>query len=586
VAKAIPLIPGLSFGDPLALTLLIVVPGFSLLIRFKKLQHRLADDAYGGSPSLRLGWQASQERFRDWSVVLAAMLIVIAIARPQWGSVEQSTAQHGVDIAIALDVSSSMTADDLAPSRSAIAAAGINDFLTHLRSDRVGLVIFAGQAFQRSPLTLDLSAIRQLVNQAQRDSELIAIGTDLGTAIDESLKLLNVPDAADKQLIIVVSDGEDLAEKSLSAAKRATEVNIPIYTIAVGTADGAMIPGAVMGTSVSRADRDALRAIAVATGGEFRELETIAGLAIDVQRMRQSIIGKDTGKQPIEQFQWFVIAALVLLVIPMFHKGSSGLSRLARQGLTTGTILSALIIGACSDSQLYEYVETGNQAYADKRYNEALTAYRLALLEAPDNSAVMYNLGNTLHQLRRYEEASVTSTEALRLAKTEELSESIRYALGNHAVMRGALEEARRQYVDVLRRSPDDINTKANLELVLSQTAAQYPSSQQSRSIDESDSAEVGESNLDSQRQSSTENTAKHHTDEWGSKASPIPAEKTLDRIEAREALLLAIAEMELRPSNEPSAETVSQLLALIRELNKVEPLSGIPRDSKRASDR
>ena len=111
MAKAIPLIPGLSFGDPLALTLLIVVPGFSLLIRFKKLQHRLADDAYGGSPSLRLGWQASQERFRDWSVVLAAMLIVIAIARPQWGSVEQSTAQHGVDIAIALDVSSSMTVD-------------------------------------------------------------------------------------------------------------------------------------------------------------------------------------------------------------------------------------------------------------------------------------------------------------------------------------------------------------------------------------------------------------------------------------------------------------------------------------------
>ena len=270
----------------------------------------------------------------------------------------------------------------------------------------------------------------------------------------------------------------------------------------------------------------------------------------------------------------------------MFHKGSSGLSRLARQGLTTSTILSALILGACSDSHLYGYVETGNRAYADERYDEALTAYRLALLEAPDDSAVMYNLGNTLHQLRRYEEATVTSTEALGLVKTEELSESIRYALGNHAVMRGALEEARRQYIDVLRNNPNDIDTKANLELVLSQIAVQFPSSQQSLSIDKGGSTEVKESNLDSQGESSTANATKNNTDEWGNAASPIPVEEILDRIEARKALSLALAEIEQHPSNKPSAETISQLLTLIRELNEVEPLSGIPRDSKRVTDR
>lgn len=580
------MIPGLSFNDPAALTLLIVAPVFWLLIRFKTRQRFIADAAYGGSPTLRFGWLANRQRFHDLSVVLAVILIVIAIARPQWGSVEQSTTQQGVDIAIALDVSRSMTADDLSPSRAAIAAARITDFLAHLRSDRVGLVIFAGQAFQRSPLTLDISVVGQLVKQAQRDSELVAIGTNLGTAIDEALELLNVPDAADSQLIIVVSDGEDLGKHSLTAAERARKNAIPIYTVAVGTDDGTMIPGADSSAPASRADREALRAIAAAADGEFRELDTIAGIAIDVQRMRQSIVGKDSAGQPIEQFQWFAITAFILLVIPMFSRGSTGPYRLARQGLATSTILSALILGACSDSQPYEYIKNGNQAYAAKNYDEALAAYRLALLEIPDDPVVIYNLGNTLHQLRRYEEATVISTEALGSAETGELAGSLRYALGNHAVMRGALEEARRRYVDVLRRSPNDRDAKANLELVLTQIAAKVPSPKQSLPVDESSSIELTKPNLDSETDSSTENQTDSSTDEWGNKASSMPADEMLDRREAREALALALAEIQLHQNNEPSNESIAQLLALIRQLNEVEPLSGISSDSGRVTDR
>ena len=466
------MITGLSFGEPLSLVLLAALVPLWLLWRLEQRRRAAADAAYGGSSALRLGRRALRRRIGVWFVALAVVLIVIAVARPQWGSQEAPVEQRGVDVAIVLDVSRSMTAADLPPSRAVAAATGIGDFLTHLRSDRVGLVIFSGGAFQRSPLTLDLEAVGQLVDQAQRDAELVGRGTDVGGAINEALALLDVPGAAESQLIILVSDGEDLGEQALAAAGVAAAAGVPIYTVAAGTDDGAPIPGDEAGLAVSRADRQALRAIASATGGEFRELSTIAGLAIDVQRLRQSEFSDDTGRQPIERFQWFLAPALILLVLPVLIGEAGGPRRLtprrlARRRLGAAAILGTLVLGACGGSTLYQHVTDGNEAYDVARYDDALADYRDALLAAPAEPAVGYNVGNTLHQLRRYEEAAVASLDALEGLEDRELSGSLRYALGNHAVMRGALEEARDYYVDVLRLSPDDEDAKANLELVL-----------------------------------------------------------------------------------------------------------------------
>lgn len=458
---------GFSFAEPRSLVLVAALVPLWLLWRLETRRRARADLAYGGASTLRLGRRLWRQRIRASFVALAIVLIVIAVARPQWGAEEAPVEQRGVDLAIALDVSRSMTTSDVAPSRAVAAAAGIGDFLTHLRSDRAGLVIFSGRAFQRSPLTLDLDALTQLVDQAQRDAELVGRGTDLGGAIDEALALLDVPDAAESQLIIVVSDGEDLGAQALAAAERAADAGVPIFTVAAGTDDGASIPGDAEGLAVSRADRTALRAIASATGGEFRELDTIAGLAIEVQRLRQSEFAEDVGRQPIERFQWFLAPALILLVLPILIGEAGGARRLTRRQLGATAILGTLIVGACGGSSLYQHVEDGNRSYADDRYDDALVDYREALLVVPGERAVGYNVGNTLHQLQRYEEATVASAEALDGLEDPQLGGSLRYALGNHAVMRGALEDARQYYVDVLRLSPDDEDAKANLELVL-----------------------------------------------------------------------------------------------------------------------
>jgi Ca-activated chloride channel family protein len=460
---------GLSFGEPLSLMLLVVLVPLWWLWRLETRRRAAADAAYGGAPSLRLGQRARRRGLRVWLLAAALVLLVVAVARPQWGIEEAPVERRGVDIAIALDVSRSMTASDVAPSRAAAAAAGIGDLFTHLRSDRVGLVIFSGTAFERSPLTLDLDALGQLVEQAQRDSELVDRGTDLGAAIDEALMLLDVEDAADSQVMIVVSDGEDLSEAALAAAGRAASAGVPIYTVAVGTDVGASIPGDRAGIDASRADRETLRAVAGATGGEFRELNAIAGLAIEVQRLRQSEFDDDQAQQPIERFQWFVAPALVLLVLPLLIGEAARRRPMTRQQLGSAAILGSLVLGACGGSQLYRNIEDGNRAYDEARYDDALGEYRDAALAAPGDPAVGYNVGNTLHRLRRYEEATVASSDALALATEEGLVASLRYALGNHAVMRGALEEARERYIEVLRLSPDDEDAKANLELVLAQ---------------------------------------------------------------------------------------------------------------------
>jgi Ca-activated chloride channel family protein len=461
------MIGNLSFAEPLSLLLLLALIPFAWLWWLDRRRRMDADAAYGGGPQVRPGHSAWRRRLRVATLALAVILIVVASSRPRWGSTDLPVERRGIDIAIALDVSRSMTAADVLPSRAAAAAAGLRALLTHVRSDRAGLVIFAGEPFERSPLTLDMNALAQLIAQSQREAPLVDRGTDLGAAIDASLTLLATEDSAETQLIVVVSDGEDLGDGALAAAERAAGAGIPVFTVAIGTESGAPIPGNDSDVMPSRADRIMLEAIAALTGGEFRELDAMAGLAIEFQRLRQSVFDQETELQPIERFQWFIAPAIALLALQLVVAEAGRLNPLA--GLRLGRLgfTSLVLIAGCGGSQLYQQIDAGNEAYEDQRYEDAISEYREARLVAPADPAVGYNLGNTLHRLRRFEEAAVISTEALKATEDPLLAQSLRYALGGHAVERGLLLEARAHYIDVIWLDPQDEDAKANLELVL-----------------------------------------------------------------------------------------------------------------------
>lgn len=214
-------------------------------------------------------------------------LLALALARPQCGTRSELTRRLGVDVAVVLDVSSSMLAQDVAPDRLARAKLELGDLLAQLGGDRVGLVVFAADAFVQCPLTSDAAAARLFLRSAGPAS-VPRQGSDLGEGLRAARRLLASSEKAGRaKVVLLVSDGEDLEGGGLAAAKALGDEGVRIHALAVGTAAGDVIPladekGGTRGLKkdkagqpvVTRLDLAALRAIAGAGGGEVFELDS------------------------------------------------------------------------------------------------------------------------------------------------------------------------------------------------------------------------------------------------------------------------------------------------------------------------
>ena len=465
----------ISFATPVALLGLLALAPAAAAAAHLAARRRAADATLGGDDLLRRGRSRSRRRLRTALLLAAVALIALALARPRWGAAEQPLTRRGIDVAIALDVSRSMTATDVAPDRASAAARGLRDMLDHLRGDRVGLVTFAGDAFVRSPLTLDLDVIRQLVDQAQGESELVRPGTNLSRALQASMDLLSIEDRASTQVIVLVSDGEDLRRANTSAAlQRARNAGIRVHVIAVGTDLGIDIPAdSAGGMQNSRLNRELLARIAAETGGDLRDADAIAGLAVQFARLRQSEFVAVDRAAPVERFQWFLAAALLLLLAHSAVAEGGRPAPLRRGPISLvpaslpAALFSGLLLVGCGGSAAYRHVSAGNDAYDAERFDQALDDYRRAGELAPDDAAITYDIGNALHRLRRFEEATSASTAAVSQTNDAALLQRATYAVGSHAFRRDALEEAREAFISVLLRDPDDDDARHNLELVL-----------------------------------------------------------------------------------------------------------------------
>ncbi len=457
-----------TFGEPLALAALLALPVAALALRYARSARLRVRSMLGGPPGLRGG--ASEGRRLAVGVLLvgALALAVLAAARPQWGEGDRALEQRGIDLVVALDVSRSMEAPDVSPSRAVAAAAGLEAMLEHLTGNRVGLVVFAGSAFERAPLTVDLPVLSSMVARAQNEAPLVRPGTDLAGAIEASLNVLDVADPARTQAVLLVSDGEDLEAELGAAVALANERGVRVYTVFAATTEPTLLPS-LDGGDITTAQPDTLMAIAEGTGGEFREVGQVAGLAVEFRRLQQTQFASDTEPALIDRFPWFVGGALALvgLALLLGEGGRAPRPRL-RQGVI-GAMLAAALLGGCGTTA-WRQVEEGNRAYEEQRYEDALDAYATAEESAPDDPAVDYNIANALHQLRRLEEASASASEALAAAleaDDPEVAGLAHFTLGNTSFRREQWEAARDSYMAALRVDPEDREAKANLELVL-----------------------------------------------------------------------------------------------------------------------
>ncbi len=257
---------------------------------------------------------------------------LFALAQPKWGQKEFEIVSRGSDVIIALDVSRSMLAEDIKPNRLAKAKQEILSLIDHMRGNRIGLIIFAGDAFVQCPLTLDYAAAKLLLREVEVGSVPVP-GTAIGSAIDKAIASYPQGDR-ESRVLILITDGEDTVSDPLKAVERAEEENVLIYTIGIGDSAGVPIPirnedgnveeyvtdGSGKAHS-SKLDEETLRTIALTTGGAYHGVRSAFKLIEIYEHMEQRRQARYLESRFISQFeeryQFFLFPALVLLLIEM-----------------------------------------------------------------------------------------------------------------------------------------------------------------------------------------------------------------------------------------------------------------------------
>lgn len=481
----------MALGSPAMLALLALIPaagiGWWWLWRARRL-HRLAVGAQVAG--VRRGVTVSRTL-----LLLSLGLIVLAASRPMWDAGQQTLGLSDFSLVVALDVSQSMSAEDVGAgvgvpvSRFTAAKSEIQRLIDGRRGDRVGLVIFAGNAFLRFPLTRDHEAALQVLDALEPGEALVVPGSNIATGIELAATTIiraSEDDGAGRLngAIAVVSDGEVHVGDAEAAASAARAQGLQVFAVGVGSERGSTIPIDARGEPkidpatnapiVTRLDARHLQEVAAAGGGRYLELDqpgTMAGMNADLAALDlvREVVVEETALA--EQFQWFAgPAAFVLLAslaARVFGWSLGGRFGLATLGALAGTTLLASGCGGPSIAQLNR---DGVNHYEESRYAEALESWREAqeyarFTDAGIDPRLHLNAGRALHQLGEFERAETETLNALR-SEDAAVRAMAWFHTGNHRWASEDLLGARLAFIEALRESPGLLDAKINLEIV------------------------------------------------------------------------------------------------------------------------
>lgn len=318
------------FGSPENLYLLLLLPALLLIVLIAR--HRSKKRLYAMAESHLLqsiipDYSSMKQWLGTISLLLGLGFLIIALARPQFGTKLEEVKAVGSDIIVAVDVSNSMLAEDLQPNRLMRARNSIEKLISELKGDRLGLVVFAGKSFLQLPLTTDYSAARLMLSNLS--TELVNTqGTAIGAAIETAIEAFPEEGEAGRTLI-VITDGENHEDNAIKAAESAKESGITVHTIGMGKPEGAPIP--IPGrqntfikdesgnTVITKLDENALRQIATEGGGSFVR---VSGGTPDLQAIIEGVESKETeefGSKKFteyeDQYQYPLLLGLILLLI-------------------------------------------------------------------------------------------------------------------------------------------------------------------------------------------------------------------------------------------------------------------------------
>ena len=320
------------FANPQYLWLLTLIPLFVVLFAGIAAQRRRRLARFGNPDTLaELMPEVSNGRVVLKFILFcgAVALVVLAAARPQFGSKLREEKARGIEMMLAVDVSNSMLAEDFEPNRLERTKYAINRLFDGLKQDRVGLIVFAGEPRVQLPITSDYRMAKAFARRID-PSQVSVQGTAIGKALEQALlSFSGETDEKRSRAIILITDGENHDDDAVAVAKRAAEQGIRIYTIGIGTPEGAPIEidgefirdeqGEMV---VSKLNEEMLAQIADLTGGAYvRATKQDIGLdeiVRSINEMEQSELSTVRFEEFNEQYQYLLIAALVLLVAEFF----------------------------------------------------------------------------------------------------------------------------------------------------------------------------------------------------------------------------------------------------------------------------
>ena len=311
------------------LTIPVFVIGYIFYTRRKRKQ--LAD--FGDTALLsELMPDASKTRpIVKFSILMVALtLLIIAAARPQYGQKEKTVKRQGIEVMVALDISNSMMAEDVAPNRLDRAKQMLSKMIDRMVDDKVGLVVFAGDAYTQLPITCDYVSAKMFLNTIT-PALIPTQGTAIGAALETSIRSFGAQESDAGRAIILITDGENHEDDAVAAAKQAAEMGIQVFVVGIGKPEGSPIP--IAGTNnyikdrsgqvvVSRLNEEMCQQIAQAGKGIYVRCDNTNTAMRALQRELDHIATAELETKVYadynEQYQSFVLIALLLLVIDFF----------------------------------------------------------------------------------------------------------------------------------------------------------------------------------------------------------------------------------------------------------------------------
>ncbi|HUP90510.1 MAG TPA: VWA domain-containing protein [Longimicrobiales bacterium] len=502
----------MSFTDRPLLALAVALPIVMafLLIRFVR-RRRAVARALGEARLLaRLGGSELSRFPRERFLLLipAALALGIAAAGPHWGIRAVEGESRSLNVVLALDISKSMLARDVSPSRLERERLLVRRLLRDLAQERIGLVVFAGRSYILAPLTNDQSALNLFVDALAPDI-VSQGGSSVASAVSLASDLARGPEgAAGERAVILVSDGEALDEGNdiAQALDRARRQHVKVFTVAIGTRQGAPVPDIdpetrkMIGykkdpygaTVISKMDPTVLREVAQNTGGQFYDLGrggSTDELVRQLRKLQRTPGTTEAGVEPRDQTPWFIAIALLLLAADYIisKRGRPKRSPKLTSSLRPAVLAALLTFAYSGNAYAIGEVQRGNRYYRSGHYAEAVQAYEKAIAKGDNSAETRYNLGTAYLRLGKYEDAEKHLRLAMREMKPEVKPRAF-YNLGNRylesARKGGADQAANTQLLDAaveaykqsLRLQPKDMDAKWNLELALREKEKQNKS--------------------------------------------------------------------------------------------------------------